>query len=175
MVFSCLMLMVVSCLVPNGTEDMTKQFLDALRELNAQGGGELRLASGDYHFMSPVRRDWYVSNHDNDLPRDVFLPLEDMTNVTISSSRAEFVFHGNGIALGVTGSRNVALKGIGVDYSRPFNSEWHFVGFEDGFPILETDPNRFPFSTEGGVLLLRLGFGTVRTAFGFAHQASDAD
>jgi len=142
----------VQFLTPKGGEDATHAVLDAVRELNAQGGGELRLASGEYHFRSPVKRSWYVSNHDNDLPRDVFLPFEGLTNVAIVTSRAEFVFHGNGIALGLVGCRDVTVRGIGIDYSRPFNTEWHFVGFEDGMPVLETDPEKFPFSTEGGVL-----------------------
>ena len=140
-------------LAPNGNADMTQPLLNAARALNEQGGGTLCLEPGDYHFRSPVKRNWYVSNHDNDLPRDVFLPLENVTNVTIvCPSRAEFVFHGNGIAVGIVDSSDVAVRGIGVDYSRPFNTEWRFVGFDDGLPVLETDPVKFPFSTEGGTL-----------------------
>jgi len=141
------------CLAPDGEADMTRAFMAAIEELRSRGGGELELAPGDYHFRSASKRNWYVSNHDNVLPRDVFLPLENLTNATIRCrSRAEFVFHGNGIAIGLCGSRDVALKGIGIDYSRPFNTEWRFVGFDGGMPVLETDPAIFPFSTEGGVL-----------------------
>lgn len=132
---------------------MTRSMLDAVKTLSERGGGVLEIISGEYHFRSPVQRNWYVSNHDNDLPHGVFLPLENLTNVTICcQSRAEFVFHGNGIGIGVTDSAGVSLKGIGLDYSRPFNTEWRFVGFDNGMPILETDPAKFPFSTEGGVL-----------------------
>lgn len=139
-------------LLPSGEADMTRSVLDAVGALRDLGGGSLRLASGEYHFRSPVKRPWYVSNHDNDLPRDVFLPIEAATNVVIESERAELVFHGCGIAVGVVGSENVRVKGVSIDYSRPHDSEWRFVGFEDGRPVLETDPAHFPFSTEGGRL-----------------------
>ena len=110
------------------------------------------IAPGEYHFRSPSKRGWYVSNHDDPLPRNVFLPLEGLTNVTIRSPRAEFVFHGEGMAMGIVDSANVVLKGLAFDYSRPFNTEWRFLGFEGGEPLLETDPEKFPFSTEGGKL-----------------------
>jgi len=167
-------------LAPNNGEDMTQSFMAAVEKLRAAGGGELMLASGDYHFRSPVRRNWYVSNHDNDLPRNVFLPLENLKDVTIRSERAEFVFHGDGIALGLWNCVNLRLKGIAVDYSRPLNTEWRFVGLEDGMPVLETDPVKFPFSTEGGVLRnvgeCRSGVERLAVVFGgndYEHTYSD--
>lgn len=141
-----------AALAPDGTNDMTRAFMAAVGELRAAGGGSLHLAPGAYHFRSPVKRPWYISNHDNELPRDVFLPIEGVTNVVIESERADFVFHGCGVALGIVGSENVRMKGVSVDYARPHDSEWRFIGFEDGSPVLETDPARFPFSTEGGRL-----------------------
>lgn len=146
------LLALVLTLAPQGEADMTDAVRAALEKLRTVGGGTLTLAPGDYHFRSPVKRNWYVSNHDNELPRNVFLPLEGLRHVTIESSRAEFIFHGDGIAIGLFDSTDVKLKGIAVDYSRPFNTEWRFVGLENGMPILETDPEKFPFSTEGGVL-----------------------
>ncbi|MBQ3340441.1 MAG: discoidin domain-containing protein [Kiritimatiellae bacterium] len=131
---------------------MTRPFMDAVAALNAKGGGELSLAPGEYHFRSPVKRGWHVSNHDNDLPRGVFLPIEGVTNVTICSPRAEFVFHGCGIAIGLVRCEGVKIKGIAVDYSRPHDSEWRFMGFDGGMPVVETDPGKFPFSTDGGML-----------------------
>ena len=35
--------------------------------------------SGVYHFLSPTAMRFYVSNHHNQMPRNVFLPLTNLT------------------------------------------------------------------------------------------------
>lgn len=137
---------------PDGTNDMTSAVMDALDEVRRAGGGKITFAPGDYHFRSPVRKNWYVSNHRNPVPREIFLPVTNLTDTVLESERAEFVFHGGGLGFALVDTRNVTVKGISFDYSRPYNTEWKLVGFEDGRPILETDPSRFPFSTDGGML-----------------------
>ena len=137
-------------LAPDGDRDRAGEVRVAVERIRAAGGGTLTLAPGEYHFRSAEKRNWYVSNHDDDLPRDVFLPVEGVTNLTIVSERAELVFHGYGITFGFLDSADVTLKGLAIDYSRSFNSEWRFVRFEDDEPVLETDPKVFPFSTDGG-------------------------
>ena len=83
-------------------------------QVRTAGGGEIRLASGTYHFHAPTKMSFYVSNHDNPLPRNVFLPIANVTNLVLAcDGRAEFVFHGEGIALELQDTQNVTLRGIG--------------------------------------------------------------
>ena len=71
-------------LSPKGDADMTADVMDAVDRVRTAGGGGIRLTAGTYHFRSPQAMRFYVSNHDNPLPRNVFLPV---TNVTDSSFR----------------------------------------------------------------------------------------
>ena len=138
---------------PDGTNDMTAVVMTAVdRVRNAANGGKVVFAPGEYHFRSPQKKNWYVSNHRNPMPREVFLPITNVVDLTLESQRAEFIFHGGGLGFALVDARNVTVKGISFDYSRPYNTEWTLVGFEEGKPVLETDPVQFPFSTEGGML-----------------------
>ena len=62
-------------LAPDGESDMTARVLAAVEDVRTSGGGTVRLASGVYHFRSPTAMRFYVSNHHNPMPRNVFLPL----------------------------------------------------------------------------------------------------
>jgi hypothetical protein len=148
----CLAAFVVA-VSPDGTNDMTAAVMSAVdRARNGAQGGKIVFAPGEYHFRSPQKKNWYVSNHRNPVPRDVFLPITNVVDLILESQRAEFVFHGGGIGFALVDARNVTVKGISFDYSRPYNTEWTFAGFEDGRPVLESDLARFPFAVEGGRL-----------------------
>lgn len=148
----CLAAFVVA-VSPDGTNDMTAAVMSAVdRARNGAQGGKIVFAPGEYHFRSPQKKNWYVSNHRNPVPRDVFLPITNIVDLILESQRAEFVFHGGGIGFALVDARNVTVKGISFDYSRPYNTEWTFAGFEDGRPVLESDLARFPFAVEGGRL-----------------------
>jgi hypothetical protein len=57
----------------------------------------------------------------------VFLPVTNVTDLAIvCDGRAEFIFHGEGIGVGLMDTRNVKMRGIGVDWERPYftRSPW---------------------------------------------------
>lgn len=147
-------------LAPTGTNDMTKAVLSAVDRVRAAGGGEIRLAPGAYHFRTTTAMSFYVSNHDHPGTRHVFLPITHVTNLVLRcDGRAEFLFHGAGIALGLQDTRNVTLKGIGVDWDRPYYSEARFVRFDGGRPVLSFDPKQFPMRIDGKGHLVAVGEG----------------
>ncbi len=132
-------------LAPAGTNDMTAAVLSAVEKVRAAGGGEIRLAPGTYHFRSPREMSFYVSNHDNDLPRRVFLPITNVSNLVMScDGRAELVFHGDGLAVELQDAANVTLRGLAVDWARPDFSEARLVRMDAGRPVLAFDPVQFP-------------------------------
>ncbi len=140
-------------LTPKGTDDRTAEFLAAVERVRKAGSGEIRLAPGFYHFRSPKSMSFYVSNHDNRLPRRVFLPILGVTNlaVTCKGGKAEFIFHGDGLGIELQDTKNVTLRGIGVDWARPDFSEGRFVRFDEGGKaVISFDPTQFPMRIDGG-------------------------
>ncbi len=147
-------------LAPTGANDRAGDVLAAVDRVRAAGGGEIRLAPGAYHFRTATKMSFYVSNHDNPLPRNVFLPVTHVTNLVLRcDGRAELVFHGEGIALGLQDTENVTLRGLGIDWARPYFSEARFVRFDGGRPVLSFDPKRFPMRLDAKGGLVAVGEG----------------
>ena len=92
---------------PRGDEDRTAEVLAAVKS-----GATLRFAKGEYHFRSPTKLYYYISNHDNPQPHSVFLPILNVSDMTIRGDGAVFVFHGSGVGLTLMDTRRVTLKGI---------------------------------------------------------------
>ncbi|MBQ5796276.1 MAG: right-handed parallel beta-helix repeat-containing protein [Kiritimatiellae bacterium] len=150
--FNILFASLALSIFPQGTNDMTAAVMAAVDKVRANGGGRIVFAPGDYHFRSPQKKNWYVSNHRNPTPREVFLPITNISNTVFESKRAEFIFHGGGLGFALVDCGNVTLRGISFDYSRPYNTEWRLVELENGEPVLETDPEIFPFAVKEGML-----------------------
>ena len=124
----------------DGTNDMTRAVLDAVAK--AAPGDTVRLAEGEYHFYaaSARRMDIYISNHDQDLPRRVQLPLCGTHGLKIEGlgKGARFVFHGESTGILVMDSEHVALANITLDWAESPIGEAKIAGFgENGAPKLE--------------------------------------
>ena len=61
---------------PRGADDRTAEVLAAVKS-----GATLRFEKGEYHFRSPSKLEYSISNHDNPGSHRVFLPV---TNVVFS-------------------------------------------------------------------------------------------
>ena len=140
-------------IAPQGTADMTGAVMDAVDAARAAGGGEIRFAKGAYHFRSPSRMRFFVSNHDNPDPRNVFVPLTNVTDVALVSGGADFVFHGEGVGLMLSDARNVTVRGIRLDYAVPFFTEARFMRYDGGCPVVRTAPPQFALAVEDGRLV----------------------
>ena len=167
---------------PAGTNDCTGAVVAAIDGARAAGGGCIAFAPGEYHFRSPTQMRFYVSNHDNPMPRNVFLPVTNLADVTFAGDRTQFIFHGEGIAIALIDGLRVQLRGIGVDYARPYMSESRILRMDGGRPVFRADPAQFPMQVREG-RLLSVGEGwskpqnlaeafagdtlAFRTAFGF--------
>ena len=133
---------------PRGDEDRTAEVLAAV-----ESGATLRFAKGEYHFRSPTKLYYYISNHDNPQPHSVFLPILNVTDMTMRGDGAVFVFHGNGIGMTLMDTRRVTLKGIAFEWARPPFSEAKVVSFDGKGAVLKQDPARFPLVVEKGRLI----------------------
>jgi len=121
-------------LAPQSGVDMTAKVMEAVRKVDAAGGGTVTLAKGTYDFYaaSAAKLRFHVSNHDQPAERPVFLPLIGVKNVTIASEGARFLMHGMGTALLLQHTENVAVRGVTVEWAKPFFAKATVVGFEDG-------------------------------------------
>ena len=133
---------------PEGGTDRTAEVMAAVRD-----GATLRFAKGEYHFRSPAKLRYYISNHDNPQPHSVFLPVTNVTDLAILGDGAVFVFHGNGIGMTLMDTHRATVKGIAFDWARPPFSEAKVVKADEGGVVLKPDPVRFPMTVEKGRLI----------------------
>ena len=127
-------------LAPKGAEDMTSAILEAIEKVKAAKGGTIVLKDGDYYLRAPIKSDIWVSNHDNPRPRQIFLPITGVTNLTIRAEKgARLLADGEGICLALIDTKDVKIEGVACDYVRPFFSIWtlkdgKLVGNEKDYP-----------------------------------------
>ena len=133
---------------PHGGADRTAEVLAAVKS-----GATLKFTKGEYHFRSPAKLRYYISNHANPQPHSVFLPVTNVTDFVMHGDGTVFVFHGSGIGMTVMDTRRVTLKGIAFEWARPPFSEAKVVKVDDRGIVLRSDPGRFPLAVEKGKLI----------------------
>ena len=82
---------------------------------------EIIIPKATYNFR-PVdsnRRVLYISNHDQDNPKFVGLPLDYLKNVTLDFSGSNLLFHGRMLPISMTGCENCSLKNFSIDFPNP--------------------------------------------------------
>ena len=142
-------------IAPDGTNDMTRTVMSAVDRVRADGGGRIVFAPGDWHFASPQKCPYYVSNHDNPMPRNVFLPMTNLVGVTFESDGARFVCHGEGIAFALIDTRDVTVRGLAFDYARPYFTEWMLRNGR----LTATDSRQYPYEIDAKGKLVTVGPG----------------
>ena len=110
---------------PDTRTDMSpriQKMLKDLRKRTAQGEEVvLQFAPGryDFHPDRAAERTYYISNHDQDNPKRVGIPLEGLKNVTLDGGGASFVFHGRMLPLSLLESEGCTLKNFSIDFENP--------------------------------------------------------
>lgn len=110
---------------PNTGKDMTpciQKMLKKVAPLSGQGEELiLRFAPGryDFHPDKAATRTYYISNHDQDNPKRVGIPLEGLEHVTLDGGGASFVFHGRMLPVALLDSRHCTLKNFSIDFENP--------------------------------------------------------
>ena len=128
----------ISILATDGTNDMTQAVVDAVT--SAKPGDSVLLAAGDYHFYAASARPMqvYISNHDQNLPRRVQLPLCGVRDITIEGDGARFIFHGESTGLMMMDCANITMSNISFDWAEPPIGEAKIAAFTaEGSPVLD--------------------------------------
>lgn len=108
-----------------GTQNASPLFLSALEKIKQERKGDapliLTLEQGTYHFYpeNAATHTYYISNHDQDNPKKVGLPFEDLNNIVFDGHGSELIFHGRMLPLALLRSKNCTLKNFSIDFATP--------------------------------------------------------
>ena len=101
-------------LKPDTGENASPLIAKALQEIAAEVNSDtvrILLPKGRYDFYpeGASKREYFISNHDQDNPKLVGLAFENMKNVIFDGQGSELVFHGRMLPVSLVGSENCTL------------------------------------------------------------------
>ena len=112
-------------LIPNQENDSSPLLRQALekiaQEVNPDRPCTIILPKGQYHFYpeSATERVYYISNHDQDNPKQVGLALEHWKNLMFDGQGAELIFHGRMLPVSLVHAENCTLRNFSIDFAHP--------------------------------------------------------
>lgn len=105
----------------------------------------------DFHPKGSSVKEYYISNHDQDNPKNVGIVIENWNNVTINAVGADLIFHGRMLPVAVTGSANCTLTGFSIDFSQPHITQVEILANEpDGITIRVAPWSKSEVDKKGG-------------------------
>lgn len=109
---------------PDTGKSVTVKMNKALASIRQHYGGravKLVLQPGRYDFYpdKSAERIYYISNQDQDNPKIVGIPIENIDSLTIEGNGAELMYHGRMLPLSVVGSRGCEVRNISIDFEDP--------------------------------------------------------
>lgn len=110
---------------PGNSKSLGYKLFKAIEKINSDRKDDenivLELIPGTYHFYpsEKMQREYYISNHDQDNPKFVGIPIENMNNITLDGNGAQLVFHGVMLPLSVVNSQNCCVKNLSIDFENP--------------------------------------------------------
>ena len=112
-------------IVPGKEVNVSPLVANALNEIAPEADGKrtitLLFPKGEYHFYptGAAEREYFISNHDQDNPKLVGIPLEGLKNVVLDGQGSEFIFHGRMLPVSLVNSENCQLKNFSIDFENP--------------------------------------------------------
>ncbi|MDH8701560.1 hypothetical protein M2138_000907 [Dysgonomonadaceae bacterium PH5-43] len=114
---------------PDTKENSSPLFAKAIESIKEEvkDGKKVRitLPAGRYDFYpeESSSREYFISNHDQNNPKNVGIALEDINNVTFDAQGSEFVFHGRMLPVSLLNSENIKLTNFSIDFENPHISQ----------------------------------------------------
>ncbi len=125
----------------NSPKNASVVFQKVLKKIRAeyQDGDSviIRFQKGTYNFYEKgaTEREYYISNHDQDNPKKVGMPLEELKSLTLDGGGASFVFHGRMLPVSLLHSSNCSLKDFSIDFKNPHIAQVEIVRNDPKFGI----------------------------------------
>lgn len=116
-------------LVPDTKQNSSALMASAIEKIKAQHKCDdtirIVLPKGRYDFFpeGASSKEYFISNHDQDNPKLVGVPFEDMKKVVFDAQGSDFVFHGRMLPVSLINSEDVTLKNFSVDFENPHISQ----------------------------------------------------
>ena len=107
-----------------GASDLSRRIERVLSSLTTHPDSDevvLSFAPGRYDFYpdKAIKRELFISNHDQTNPRTVGLMLDSLHNVTIDGAGSDFVFHGRMLPVAAVGCTGLTLTDFTIDFENP--------------------------------------------------------
>ncbi|WP_316767946.1 hypothetical protein [Pedobacter frigiditerrae] len=98
-------------------------------ENNEQVSIVIQFQKGRYDFYpeGAQKREYYISNHDQDNPKIVGIALEGWKNITLDGKGADLMFHGRMLPIALIEGTNVKIKNLSIDFEKPQISQVQII------------------------------------------------
>ncbi len=116
-------------LTPDKKDNASPLMAKALEQIAVSHTGDdtitIVLPKGRYDFYpeGAAQKEYFISNHDQDNPKLVGLPFENMRNVIFDAQGSELIFHGRMLPVSLINSENCTLKNFSIDFENPHISQ----------------------------------------------------
>lgn len=122
--------------------DALPSILDALEGCRScHGPSVLKLPAGELHIYGDVApgRFLAISNNDSGYRRVAFL-LDGFEDLRIEGDGTHLVFHGEIVPFHLEGCRRVTVRGVTIDWARPFHFEGRVTGIDAETSSIDIEP-----------------------------------
>lgn len=105
----------------NTTESINLAISRILESYDGDGDLILTLEPGRYDFYPHVSmsREYFISNHDQNNPKNVGIELKDLSGVTLDGHGAELIMHGRMLPIALINSSGCAVRNVSIDNDNP--------------------------------------------------------
>lgn len=111
----------LSCDSSVNNTPLLQRAIDKLSKQHPKDKLVLTLPTGEYHFYPDKanERIYYISNHDQNNPKNVGIIFEHLNHVTLDGNGSSFIFHGRMLPIAIVNSENCTLRNISIDFKNP--------------------------------------------------------
>lgn len=133
---------------PNTKTDVTTLVNNAIQEIVLKSRKDskilIRFQKGkyDFHPDNAIKKEYYISNHDQVNPKTVGIALENINNICIDGQGSQFVFHGRMLPISLINNENLTLQNLSIDFEQPQICQVKILenNIEEGTITFETAP-----------------------------------
>lgn len=118
---------------PDSDQNTTSALATALQRIVAENPKDSRyivkFPKGKYNFfpIKEMEKEYYISNHDQNNPKNVGIAIEGMKNLVFDGQGSEFIFHGRMLPLSIIDSKNCTFKNFSIDFANPHITQFKIV------------------------------------------------
>lgn len=112
-------------------------------EISSKDVVSISFEAGTYLFNEEksVKKELFISNHDQTNPKNIGLYLDGWSNLTIQGNGAEFIFDGIMLPIVLKNSSNVTIEEVHIDFANPHISQVEIMENNGGEGIVfRTEP-----------------------------------